>query len=198
MATHGCVRLYEDEIQRLYERTRTGTRLQLVYQPYKWGAQARISTSKSTPTSTRATPARWPRRCAVPQALGILSTSISIAPRAPSRRGAACRCGWGGSPSRPRPGYFETDFLNIASALRAASSALCAAARACASAAWAARSARSAVVDPPLEFVELRLVGRGSLLERGESPLELLDASARGAAYPSRASARPSSVRSNA
>jgi L,D-transpeptidase ErfK/SrfK len=36
-ATHGCVRLYEDEIQRLYGRVREGTRIQIVYQPVKWG-----------------------------------------------------------------------------------------------------------------------------------------------------------------
>ena len=38
-ATHGCLRLYEDEIQRLYDRVPEGTRIQIVYQPYKWGAQ---------------------------------------------------------------------------------------------------------------------------------------------------------------
>jgi L,D-transpeptidase ErfK/SrfK len=36
-ATHGCVRLYEPAVQRLFERTPEGTRLQIVYQPYKWG-----------------------------------------------------------------------------------------------------------------------------------------------------------------
>jgi L,D-transpeptidase ErfK/SrfK len=36
-ATHGCLRLYEDEIQRLYGRVREGTRIQIVYQPTKWG-----------------------------------------------------------------------------------------------------------------------------------------------------------------
>jgi L,D-transpeptidase ErfK/SrfK len=39
MATHGCVRLYEDEIERLYQRTRTGTRLRILYQPFKWGQE---------------------------------------------------------------------------------------------------------------------------------------------------------------
>ena len=38
MATHGCVRLYEDDMKRLYERTPPGTRLRILYQPYKWGA----------------------------------------------------------------------------------------------------------------------------------------------------------------
>lgn len=38
MATHGCVRLYEDQIQRLFERTPSGSRLRIVYQTLKWGA----------------------------------------------------------------------------------------------------------------------------------------------------------------
>ena len=36
-ATHGCLRLYEDEIARLYDRVREGTRIQIVYQTTKWG-----------------------------------------------------------------------------------------------------------------------------------------------------------------
>jgi L,D-transpeptidase ErfK/SrfK len=36
-ATHGCVRLYEDEMKRLFERTPSGTRVTIVYQPFKWG-----------------------------------------------------------------------------------------------------------------------------------------------------------------
>lgn len=36
-ATHGCVRLYADEMRRLFERVPSGTRLQSVYQPVKWG-----------------------------------------------------------------------------------------------------------------------------------------------------------------
>ena len=39
IATHGCVRLYEEDVVRLYDRIREGTRLQLVYQPYKWGRE---------------------------------------------------------------------------------------------------------------------------------------------------------------
>jgi L,D-transpeptidase ErfK/SrfK len=38
-ATHGCIRLYDEEMRRLYERTRPGTRLQIVYQPYTWGRE---------------------------------------------------------------------------------------------------------------------------------------------------------------
>jgi L,D-transpeptidase ErfK/SrfK len=37
LATHGCVRLYEDDMRRLYERTPSGTPLRIVYQPFKWG-----------------------------------------------------------------------------------------------------------------------------------------------------------------
>ncbi len=36
-ATHGCVRLYEDEMQRLFDRVPSGTPLRIVYQPVKWG-----------------------------------------------------------------------------------------------------------------------------------------------------------------
>ena len=41
-ATHGCLRLYEDEIERLYERVPEGTRIQIVYQPWKWGRDGRL------------------------------------------------------------------------------------------------------------------------------------------------------------
>jgi len=36
-ATHGCVRLYAGEMRRLFERIPSGTRIAIVYQPYKWG-----------------------------------------------------------------------------------------------------------------------------------------------------------------
>jgi L,D-transpeptidase ErfK/SrfK len=36
-ATHGCVRLYNDDMRALFDRTRTGTRVRLVYQPVKLG-----------------------------------------------------------------------------------------------------------------------------------------------------------------
>jgi L,D-transpeptidase ErfK/SrfK len=37
MATHGCIRLYEDEMRRLYTRIPTGTRLRIDYRPVKLG-----------------------------------------------------------------------------------------------------------------------------------------------------------------
>ncbi len=39
LATHGCVRLYADEMRRLYDRTPSGTRIQILYEPYKWGRE---------------------------------------------------------------------------------------------------------------------------------------------------------------
>ena len=36
-STHGCVRLYPAEIERLFDRVPEGTRLQILYQPFKWG-----------------------------------------------------------------------------------------------------------------------------------------------------------------
>jgi L,D-transpeptidase ErfK/SrfK len=36
-ATHGCVRLYNDDMRALFDRTRSGTRVRIVYQPVKLG-----------------------------------------------------------------------------------------------------------------------------------------------------------------
>ena len=36
-ATHGCVRLYNDDMRALFDRTKPGTRVRLVYQPVKLG-----------------------------------------------------------------------------------------------------------------------------------------------------------------
>ena len=37
-ATHGCLRLYEEDIRRLFDRVREGTRVQIIYQTAKWGS----------------------------------------------------------------------------------------------------------------------------------------------------------------
>lgn len=37
IATHGCVRLYNDDMRALFDRTKTGTRVRIVYQPVKLG-----------------------------------------------------------------------------------------------------------------------------------------------------------------
>jgi L,D-transpeptidase ErfK/SrfK len=40
-ATHGCIRMYEDQIEQIYDRISSGTRLQLLYVPFKWGIEGR-------------------------------------------------------------------------------------------------------------------------------------------------------------
>lgn len=40
-STHGCVRLYEDEMQGLFDRVGKGTRVSLIYEPYKWGTDGK-------------------------------------------------------------------------------------------------------------------------------------------------------------
>jgi len=40
-ATHGCLRLYEDDIRRLFDRVPEGTRLQIIYQTTKWGGDGK-------------------------------------------------------------------------------------------------------------------------------------------------------------
>lgn len=40
-STHGCVRLYEDQMQALYARTENGAQVAIVYQPYKWGTNGK-------------------------------------------------------------------------------------------------------------------------------------------------------------
>jgi len=74
MATHGCVRLYEDEIQRLYDRTPTGTPLQIVYQTVKWGVQNGIIYVEVHPDLYERHSDRIAEATRVPRELGILST----------------------------------------------------------------------------------------------------------------------------
>jgi len=40
-STHGCVRLYEDEMQGLFDRIEPGTSVNLIYEPYKWGTNGK-------------------------------------------------------------------------------------------------------------------------------------------------------------
>jgi L,D-transpeptidase ErfK/SrfK len=72
MATHGCVRLYEEEIQRLFERTPTGTRLQLVYQPFKWGVDGVDLYLEVHPDLYARYPGPLTEALRTPRALGIL------------------------------------------------------------------------------------------------------------------------------
>jgi L,D-transpeptidase ErfK/SrfK len=72
MATHGCVRLYEEEIQRLFDRTPTGTRLQLVYQPFKWGVDGVDLYLEVHPDLYGRYPGPLTEALRTPRALGIL------------------------------------------------------------------------------------------------------------------------------
>ena len=71
-ATHGCVRLYEDDMQRLFERTPSGTRLRIVYQPYKWGAAGDAIYLEAHPDPYGRIPDPLAEAFAVPRALGLL------------------------------------------------------------------------------------------------------------------------------
>jgi L,D-transpeptidase ErfK/SrfK len=72
MATHGCVRLYEDDVTRVFERVPIGTRVQLVYQPYKWGRSGDRIYFAAHPDLYARKPDRLAAALRVPRALGLL------------------------------------------------------------------------------------------------------------------------------
>jgi L,D-transpeptidase ErfK/SrfK len=72
IATHGCVRLYEDEMERLYDRTSPGTPLRLAYEPFKWGLDGRVLYLEAHPDLYGRTPDRLAAALAVPRALDLL------------------------------------------------------------------------------------------------------------------------------
>jgi L,D-transpeptidase ErfK/SrfK len=71
-ATHGCVRLYEDEMERLFERTAPGTPLRLVYQPLKWGRDGDVLVLEVHPDRYDRIPHPLQAALATPRALGLL------------------------------------------------------------------------------------------------------------------------------
>lgn len=72
-ATHGCLRLYEDEVQRLYERVKPGMRIQIVYQTAKWGRDGEQILLEAHPDLYRLDePGRVAAALEVPRALGLL------------------------------------------------------------------------------------------------------------------------------
>jgi L,D-transpeptidase ErfK/SrfK len=71
-ATHGCLRMYEDEIQRLYDRVHEGTRLQIVYEPWKWGVEGERIYFEAHPDLYGLMPDRL-AAFAVPRAAGLLA-----------------------------------------------------------------------------------------------------------------------------
>ena len=57
-ATHGCIRLYNDQIERLFERTKPGTPIRLVYQTVKLGQRGRTLYLESHPDVYQREPGR--------------------------------------------------------------------------------------------------------------------------------------------
>ena len=72
MATHGCVRLYEPDIQELYDQVPQGTPLQIVYQPFKWGRDGDQLYLEVHPDLYGLAPDRLTAALAVPRQLGLL------------------------------------------------------------------------------------------------------------------------------
>jgi len=70
-ATHGCLRLYEDDIQRLFDRVPEGTRVQIVYQIAKWGSDGESIYLEAHPDLYGLKPDRL-TALEVPRALGVL------------------------------------------------------------------------------------------------------------------------------
>lgn len=72
LATHGCLRMYEDEVQRLYDRVRSGMRIQIVYQTAKWGRDGGRIWLEAHPDLYGLEPGRVAAALEVPRALGLL------------------------------------------------------------------------------------------------------------------------------
>ncbi len=72
MATHGCVRLYDDEVQRLFEEVPTGTPVELVYEPYKWGVHRGALYFEAHRDLYGRVPDPLSQALRVPRALGLL------------------------------------------------------------------------------------------------------------------------------
>jgi L,D-transpeptidase ErfK/SrfK len=72
MATHGCIRLYEDEVQQLFDRTQEGTPIRLVYQPFKWGIERGVLFVEVHPDVYALHPDRLAEALRTPRALGLL------------------------------------------------------------------------------------------------------------------------------
>ncbi len=66
------MRLYEQEVLRLFERTPEGTRLQIVYQPYKWGRRGSEILLEAHPDRYGLTPDRLATALGPLRPLGLL------------------------------------------------------------------------------------------------------------------------------
>jgi L,D-transpeptidase ErfK/SrfK len=70
-ATHGCLRLYNDDIARLYARTPSGTRIRLVYQTVKVGSDGETIWVEAHPDRYGREPDRVEKALARLEALGL-------------------------------------------------------------------------------------------------------------------------------
>jgi L,D-transpeptidase ErfK/SrfK len=73
-ATHGCLRLYNDDVARLYARTPEGTPLRLVYQTVKLGRRGGEIFVEAHPDRYGRDPERLPNAVARLAALGLLAS----------------------------------------------------------------------------------------------------------------------------
>jgi L,D-transpeptidase ErfK/SrfK len=72
LATHGCIRLYDDEMRALFERVPSGTPVRLVYQPFKWGREGDAIVLEAHPDLYARLEDPLAEALAVPGALGLL------------------------------------------------------------------------------------------------------------------------------
>jgi L,D-transpeptidase ErfK/SrfK len=75
-ATHGCLRLYNDVVERLFERTRTGTPIRIVYQTVKLGVQDGIVYVEAHPDRSRRDPDRALRAIAQLEQHGLVDEDV--------------------------------------------------------------------------------------------------------------------------
>lgn len=71
-ATHGCVRLYEEDIHRVFERVPEGTPIHIVYQPFKWGVEERRIYFEAHPDLYGRIASPLEAALALPRTLGLL------------------------------------------------------------------------------------------------------------------------------
>jgi len=81
-ATHGCLRLYNDAIERVYARTKTGTRVRILYQTVKLGRRGAIVYVEAHPDRYGRDPDRLTRATARLAELGIEDESAFASLRA--------------------------------------------------------------------------------------------------------------------
>lgn len=71
-STHGCVRLYEDEMQKLFDRIESGTLVNLIYEPYKWGTNGKGLFLEVHPDIYGRSPEPLAAALTLPRQLGVL------------------------------------------------------------------------------------------------------------------------------